>query len=134
MAYTGSLGASERFVVFEGCRSIPVELPGRRLKGFLRRLFKAWDMGIRGKNNQGSRAYRKRIRHGWSQGGVFAASGQRNPRLIGSHHNGQVDCAEKAIGEAKSLRHVRHGICMKRLLRRTTKPTKAVTSEADDFD
>ena len=41
---------------------------------------------------------------------------------------------EKAIGEAKSPSHVRHGICLKPLLRRATTPTKAVTSEADDFD
>lgn len=95
MAYTGSLGASERFVVFEGCRSIPVELHRRRLKGFLRRLFDAWDMGIRGKIIKAPEPTASEYSMDGAKEGVFAASGQRNPRLIGSHHNGQVDCTKR---------------------------------------
>ena len=67
--------------------------------------------------------------------GVVAASGQRNPRLIGSHHNGQVDCAKRQSWKQKSLSHVRHGICLKPLFRGDmTRTAKALTLEADDFD
>ena len=34
--------------------------------------------------------------------GIFAASGRRNPRLIGSHHNGQVDCAKRQSGKQRA--------------------------------